>query len=71
MMDGFLDYAEGEAQIDALHWRYMWAVAAALLLGEDAPESPLAEIRALRAKSLPGLVGNAPGYLYHAQRYGR
>ena len=57
MMDAFLDYAEGEAQIDALHWRYTWAVAAALLLGEDPPESPLAEIRAIHAKSLSELVG--------------
>ena len=41
-----------EAEIAELLERYTWAVAAAALLGEDPPESPLAEILAIREKAL-------------------
>ena len=43
---------EAEAEIAELLDRYMWAVAAATLLGEDPPESPLAEILAIREEAL-------------------
>ena len=50
---------EVEAKVELILQGYSLGVAAAAILGEDPPESPLAEIRAIREESLSEFLGAA------------
>ncbi len=51
-VESYRRYREAEAEIGGILERYTWEVAAAALLREPLPPSPLAEIQAISRRAL-------------------